>query len=141
MSRTVARRRLPTSRNVALVALSVVLGTVVAAAVVTLFVMLVNFLFFRQQPHGFISEQQYQSVRIGERQADVDRELGPADDGGIAWPGPPGSGLPPAAAGTNCVYYSETNSLTDPNIYRFCYADSLLAAKGEYLDGRPTSGG
>jgi hypothetical protein len=82
-------------------------------------------------PPGFISEQQYRHLRIGQAQSSVIAQLGP----------PLGKGLldfaalalPRAPAGLRCTYYQERDAMQDPDVFRLCYARGVLAFKALYL--------
>ena len=106
-----------------------VIGVCVVAAVLGVIPVAV-WLLFGSNTQGAITEQQYQSLRQGETEAQTTGMLGPPDTQHIAAPS-----LPSVPRGANCRFYYETDSLMDGNVYRVCFVNGRLATKAEYTSG------
>jgi hypothetical protein len=83
------------------------------------------------QNSGTISTADFQRIKTGASRASVHDALGSPEQGMDVSNLP----LPRPARSLVCEYYSESDSMMDPDVYRFCYSNNRLVAKFHYAPG------
>lgn len=102
------------------------IGTFVVVLSVVALLMILHDFVGPSKDAGTMSGAEYRSLRIGESRRAVESRLGRPSTN---IPAPP---LPTQLDTDTCVYYSESNAIMDPSIFRLCYSGNLLVSKAEF---------
>jgi hypothetical protein len=112
------RRAIASRRVVGVVA---VIGTI-AVLVAIIVWLIVRWAF----PPGFLTDQQFGALRLGQTRSDIEHAVGqPQEDSKAVQP----SRLP---SGTTCTYYEANGWSNLPSYFRLCYTNNVLSSKIEY---------
>jgi hypothetical protein len=102
---------------------------VVIGAMAVLVAIIVWFVVRWAFPGGFLTDQQFSALQLGQTRSNIERAVGPPKkDANLVQP----ADLLP---GMTCTYYDGTSSPSAPDIpsyVRLCYTNDVLSSKIEY---------